>query len=132
MYPLRKALLLSVFALLAACSQPKIDASSDEALTASLNTLYETLPPNESEKLRQDIDRLNEHFQQRVYKGESLEDSKAAFYQLLNGKTPSDVADEVSKLLPSPFTAQGWPIRGTHFGETRNNQHPVRLVGVVG
>jgi hypothetical protein len=132
MYLLRNALLLSIFALLTACSEPKIDASSDEALTASLHALYEALPTNESEKLRQDIDRLNEHFQQRVYKGESVEDSKAAFFQLLNGKTPSDVADEVSKLLPSPFTADGWPIRGSHYGETRNNKHPVRLVGVVG
>jgi hypothetical protein len=116
MYPLRNVLLLSVFALLAACSEPKIDASSEEALTASLNKLYETLPINESEKLHQDIDRLNEHFQQRVYKGESIQDSKAAYYQLLNGKTPSDVADEVSKLLPSPFTAEGWPIRGSAHG----------------
>jgi hypothetical protein len=116
MYPLRNVLLLSVFTLLAACSEPKIDASSEEALTASLNKLYEILPINESEKLHQDIDRLNEHFQQRVYKGESIQDSQAAYYQLLNGKTPSDVADEVSKLLPSPFTAEGWPIRGSAHG----------------
>lgn len=103
MHLLRNALILAGLVLLVGCSEPKIDASSDEALRASLDKLYETLPINESEKLRQDIDRLNAHFAQRMYKGESAEDSKTQYYKMLDGKTPSEVGDEVSSLLPSPF-----------------------------
>lgn len=101
MRPLVKSVLFGSLVFLAACSKgPTIDATTDEALNKSLDTLYQTLSLNESEKLRQDMAWINSYFQRRIYKGQKIEDAQREFVQMLNGKTPDEVGDQVDALRP--------------------------------
>lgn len=101
MRPLVKSVIFSSLVFLAACSKgPTIDATTDEALNTSLNSLYQNLTPNESEKLRQDMAWLNSYFQRRIYKGQKVEDAQKEYIQMLNGKTPDEVGDQVDALRP--------------------------------
>ncbi|WP_338923813.1 hypothetical protein V0M98_37025 (plasmid) [Pseudomonas silesiensis] len=101
MRPLFKSVLFGSLVLLAACSKgPTIDATTDETLNNSLNALYQSLSPNESEKLRQDITWLNTYFERRIYKGEKVEDAQSAYVLMLNGKTPDEISEQVDALRP--------------------------------
>lgn len=101
MRQLVRSVLFSSLIVLAACSKaPVIDATTDETLNNSLNSLYQALTPNESEKLRQDMAWLNTYFQMRIYKGQKVEDAQREYIQFLNGKTPEEVGDQVDILRP--------------------------------
>lgn len=101
MRPLVRSALFGSLIVLVACSKaPAIDATTDETLNNSLNSLYQALTPNESEKLRQDMAWLNTYFQMRIYKGQKVEDAQREYIQFLNGKTPEEVGAQVDILRP--------------------------------
>ncbi|MBI6885144.1 DUF6694 family lipoprotein [Pseudomonas putida] len=94
---------LSIFysvLILAGCGQPKIDASDAESLEASLASLYQRLPIEESNLLKLNMEALNGYFQRRVYKGEAVEDAQREYLAMLDGKTPADINEKVDELSP--------------------------------
>ena len=95
-----KALILVSFLGLAACNDPKIDASTDEALQSSLEGLYQTLPVDQGNQLKLNVTALNEYFQKRIYKGEPVEDAQKEYMSILNDKTAAEVGEEVDRLRP--------------------------------
>lgn len=97
---LGKSLMLISFLGLAACGEAKVDASSEEALASSLDGLYQTLPVEKGNQLKFNITALNDYFQKRIYKGEPVVEAQKEYMTLLNGKTPSDIDDEVERLRP--------------------------------
>lgn len=96
----QKAIVLISFLGLSACNDPKINASSDEALHSSLDGLYQTLPVDQGNKLKLDITALNDYFQKRIYKGEPVAEAQKEYMTILNGKTPGEVGQEVDRLRP--------------------------------
>lgn len=98
MNAVRVCLIALSFLSLSACNDPRIDASSDQALQASLDGLYLQLPPTDGEALRQGINALNEYYQKRVYKGEPVDDAQRDYLDTLNGKTVKEVGKEVARL----------------------------------
>lgn len=92
-------LLASVLSL-TGCFDPTIDASTNEALHSSLDSLYQTLPIEQSNQLKLNITALNDYFQRRIYKGEPVEEAQQQYLALLHNKTPDEVAEEVERLKP--------------------------------
>lgn len=100
MKSIQKALILISFLGLAACNDPRVDASSDEALQSSLDALYQALPVEDGNRLKIDITDLNNYFQKRIYKGEPVADAQKEYMTILNGKTAQEIGDEVDRLRP--------------------------------
>jgi hypothetical protein len=85
---------------LSACNNSTLDASSSEALEASLTSVYARLPLDESNRLKASMDAINSYFQTRVYKGEGVEDAQREYLAMLNGKSPKEINEEAMRLAP--------------------------------
>lgn len=105
MSKIRIVIICTAVLILSGCFDPKIDGASEESLYSSLDHLYQTLPIEQSNQLKVDIDSLNEYFQRRIYKGEPIEEAQKQYLAILNRKTVSEVSEAVGLLKPYEMRA---------------------------
>jgi hypothetical protein len=105
---MRSIALFSVFALtlvLCGCnSAPRLDASSDTAIDASLEKMNADLPENKRQELAKSIailtmPRMNQTGITTALTADAPAISKTELYQPLNGKTAEQIMDEARPSL---------------------------------
>ncbi|WP_256898329.1 DUF6694 family lipoprotein [Pseudomonas syringae] len=98
----RTAVLLISALALSGCGQPKLDASSDEALQKSITKVSDSLSGEKKEQFKSNVQlvALSQLDMGRVLKGESNgTTAKMNMLSVLDGKTADDVAAEAKRIV---------------------------------
>ena len=89
-----------VLSLLTGCGEPKLDTSSDEAMTASIEKIVAELPLEEQEKFKQAVVGIYlVNAMSSVASGVSADEANTKMNEKLDGKTAKEVfaiANEIS------------------------------------